>query len=85
MTPLKLALIFILIGLLPFVAVSLAIAIASLCGTELSAAGAQPCIILGRDISGVLYAMFMSGWLVLFTGGVAVWGLLGTGLWALLR
>jgi hypothetical protein len=58
-----------LIGLclLPFLPVFLATSVAALAGCELLEGGAQPCSVLGLDIGGVLYPLFLSGWFALFT------------------
>ena len=85
MTPLKLALISIAIGIFPFLVSLLAILIANICGCELNAARAEKCIVFGRDISGVLYVMFMFHWLTLFTGGIGFMGVIAAGIWALVK
>lgn len=58
-----------LIGLclLPFLPVLLATSAAGLFGCELHEGGARECTILGLDIGGVLYPLFMSGWFALLT------------------
>lgn len=78
-----------LIGLclLPFLPVFFATSLAGLLGCELHEGGARACSILGLDIGGVLYPLFMSGWFALFTLPVLalmllVWLLLeGGSLW----
>lgn len=58
-----------LIGLclLPFLPVLFATSAAGLLGCELHEGGARECSILGLDIGGLLYPLFMSGWFALFT------------------
>lgn len=58
-----------LIGLclLPFLPVLFATSVAGLLGCELHEGGARECSILGLDIGGALYPLFMSGWFALFT------------------
>ncbi len=58
-----------LIGLclLPFLPVLFATSLAGLLGCELHEGGARTCSILGLDIGGLLYPLFMSGWFALFT------------------
>lgn len=58
-----------LIGLclLPFLPVFLATSLAALLGCELHEGGARECSVLGLDIGGFLYPLFMSGWFALLT------------------
>lgn len=52
---------------LPVIPVVIAGAIASFFGAQLDEGNVHPCIVLGRDIGGILYAMGMMGWLGLVT------------------
>jgi hypothetical protein len=61
--------------LAPIFSVLLAGFIADLTGSTLNESGAHPFIILGFDIGGLLYSMFVFGWfamLTLPTGGLAL-------------
>lgn len=84
-SPGSLALISLAFGISPLLVASLAGFIASRIGGTLNAAGAENCIFMGRDIGSILYTMFMMHWLTIFTGGIAVFGLIGSGLWAIFR
>ena len=83
MTPGRLALLSVVVGVFPLAVAALGSLIAHLKGCRLSEAAAEPCYVLGIDISGLLYTMFMFAWLTMFTGGIAVIGLMVSGIWAL--
>ncbi|MBT9246111.1 hypothetical protein KM031_17665 (plasmid) [Gemmobacter fulvus] len=72
-----LLILMVVIGIAPLVSVALAGLIAESNGCALHEGFAQPCIVFGADIGGVLYTMAVMGWLMLislfFLGG----GLLG--------
>ncbi|MGD8782901.1 MAG: hypothetical protein PVG75_00610 [Thioalkalispiraceae bacterium] len=85
MTPLKLAILSIVIGIFPFCIMLLGIGWAKLMGCEVSAAGAKGCICCGRDVSKIVYSMFMFYWLTIITGGIAVFGVSGSVIWAFFR
>ncbi|MCL4067926.1 hypothetical protein M3484_15225 [Pseudomonas sp. GX19020] len=72
-----LLILMVVIGIAPLASVALAGLIADWNGCALHEGFAQPCILLGTDIGGVLYTMAVMGWLMLislfFLGG----GLLG--------
>ena len=51
----------------PILSAMTALAIARWCGSRLDESGAHPCIILGVDAGGLLYEMFVAGWLAMFT------------------
>ena len=52
---------------LPMVPVVVASVIASACGCKLDEGSAHTCIVLGKDIGGVLYSMGVMGWFSLLT------------------
>src|SRR5205823_8446528 len=57
----------VLFMLTPMLSVLIASAIASAAGAQLDEARPHPCVILGFDFGGVLYAMFVAGWFGRFT------------------
>jgi hypothetical protein len=52
---------------LPMVPVVVASVIASACGCKLDEGRAHTCIVLGKDIGGMLYNMEVMGWFCLLT------------------
>ena len=56
-----------LLGLLPLLTAMLAGAIANCAKCQLSEASVGPCVIAGKDVGKLLYAMFVSGWFSLIT------------------
>lgn len=84
-TPGKLALISVVIGPIPLLIALLGAGIAKMIGGTLDAAKVENCIVFGVDIGNVLYTMFMMHWLMIFTGGFAVLGLMASGIWALVN
>lgn len=85
MTPAKLAFLSVFIGSLPILVAVLASQVATWCGGDLSEASVAPCLVWGYDISKVLYTMFMCGWLGMFSVPLGGLGLMGSGIWALVR
>ena len=83
LTPGKLALISVVIGPIPLLIALLGAGIAKMIGGTLDASKVENCIVFGIDIGNVLYTMFMMHWLMIFTGGLAVLGLMASGIWAL--
>jgi|1_EtaG_2_1085319.scaffolds.fasta_scaffold00006_237 hypothetical protein len=69
------------IGVLPMLLNLSASAFASFKGVRLDAGEAETCIVLGRDISSLLYTLFMCYWLMFLTLPVMVGGLV----WAAIR
>jgi hypothetical protein len=62
--------IYLIIGLFtvaPILSVVIAASIAGACGCKLDEGDAHPCIVLGVDIGGVLYAMGLAVWLIPIT------------------
>lgn len=84
MTPFYLAVLSILIGPFPIFIALLATLIAKICGCTLNEGSAEKCIVLGVDISGFLYGMFMFAWLAMFTMGLMFIGLMTSAVWALM-
>ena len=78
MTPAQWVLTSLLLVAVPFGLSLLGMGIARLKGTRLDAGAADPCFVLGVDISGLLYNLFMCYWLVLFTAPIAM----GSLIWA---
>ncbi|MBC9209690.1 hypothetical protein IBL26_22825 [Roseomonas aerophila] len=67
----------VLIGIAPLASVALAGLIAELNGCGLHEGFAQPCIVAGVDIGGLLYTMAVMGWLMLVSLFFLAGGLLG--------
>ena len=84
-TPIGLAVISILFGVAPFLLTVLAVVLARLLSGSVNASGANNCHLLGFNLNTFVHSLFMSYWCVLFTGGIAIFGLIGSGIWALLR
>ena len=85
MTPGSLAVLSIIVGVFPLLVSMAAGGIAQIKGCRLDEGRAEPCYLCGRDISGLLYAMFMCAWLAMFTLGLMIIGLSTAGVWALLN
>lgn len=83
MKPADLAYLSLLFGIAPFVLAIFGSVLARITGGTVNAAGAENCKAFGMDLNHLVYALFMSYWLVFFTGGIAVLGLIGSGLWAI--
>jgi hypothetical protein len=78
-------LLILLVGVSPFISVSIAAAIADAHGCRLDEAAAYPCLIGGRDWGDLLCAMNLMGWAGLITIPGAIWLLLVWGLVVLVR
>jgi hypothetical protein len=85
MTPGSFALLSLGIGFLPLVVSALGAGLAKILGGRIDASGAQGCFFLGFDLNNLVYALFMSYWAVFLSGGLAMFGLIGSGIWAALR
>jgi len=85
MTPGKLALLSLAIGVLPIATTMLGVGLARISGGQVNAGGVSGCVLFGRDFNSLVYTLFMSHWLVIFTGGFAVFGLMWAGVWALIQ
>lgn len=81
-TPGILATVSIAIGVFPFVVGMLASMIAQRLDCQLSSAGVSECKLWGRDIGPLLYSMFMFTWMTIFTMGFAIFGVIGSIIWA---
>ncbi|RDU96837.1 hypothetical protein [Trinickia dinghuensis] len=69
----------VLIGISPFISVSIAGAIADGRSCGLDEGSIHPCMFLGHDVGNLLYTMFVMGWAGLVTiptalGLLGVWG-----------
>jgi hypothetical protein len=82
MTPTRLAVISIVVGLSPLLIALLGSVTASLLGCEQKGGGISQCYFCGKDIGGILYGMMMMHWLLIITGGIAVFGVTASLLWA---
>ncbi|WP_341503448.1 hypothetical protein [Gallaecimonas sp. GXIMD4217] len=85
MTPAKLAIWSVVIGCFPLFLSLLGVLLAKLLKCNVSAAGADKCLVLGYDVGNLLYTLMMMHWLFLITGGITVLGLVGAGIWTLVR
>ena len=85
MTPLRLALLSIAVGVFPLLVMLLASFIANACGCTLNEAGAGKCVVFGKDVGGVLSVMFMFGWLGMITAPAGIIGVLSSAIWAVTK
>jgi len=85
MTPARLALYSLAIGPAPLLFPLLAKIICKLSGGTVDASQVQGCILLGLNLNNFVYTLFMSYMLAMFTIGIAFLGLMGSGVWALVR
>lgn len=69
----------VIIGIAPLASVVLAGLIAQWGGCALHEGFAQPCMVFGADIGGLLYTMAVMGWLMLISLFFLAGGLLGLG------
>lgn len=83
-SPDSLALVCIVLGPSPLLLTFISLLVTSLIGGRVSASGASNCRVMGLDLGPVLHSLFMAYWLALFTSGLAVLGLAGSAIWALL-
>ncbi len=84
-SPGQLATYSLIIGSLPFVPPFIAGIIAWLLGGNIGARGRSTCLLWGVNIGPLLENLFMFYILFYVTGGLAVFGLLASGIWALVR
>lgn len=82
MTPVRLAVISIVLGLLPLAIAFIGAMLAEILGGTQKGGGVSQCYLFGKDISGILYGMMTMHWLVIFTGGIAVFGVIASVIWA---
>ena len=85
LSPGSLALYSIVIGVAPLLLSLLSSTIARAIGGTVNASQARDCVFLGLDLDGLLYTLFMSYMLIYLTGGLAVLGLLVSGVWVMVR
>lgn len=85
MTPGSLALLSLFVGVLPFIVAIMGAGLAKILGGHVDASGARDCFLFGFDLNNLVYGLFMSYWGVFLTGGLAMFGLMGSGIWAVLR
>lgn len=85
LTPGRLALASATFGVAPLVVAALGSAAAYILGGTVDARGARDCHLCGIDFGPVVYSLFMSYWLTFLTGGLALLGLMVSGVWALAR
>jgi hypothetical protein len=75
------AIITTVLGWAPLASVALAAAIGLLAGCRGGQGAAQPCLVAGIDIGDGLYAMGVTGWLMLATAPIAF---VAIGLWVII-
>lgn len=83
-TPVKLALLSVFIGLIPLLVSGFASMVAALLGGSISNQGARNCSLLGMDIGPPLYFLYKAYWFVFLTAGLGFVGLLVSAIWALM-
>jgi len=83
--PGNLALFSLLFGPAPLLISAFASVVARLIGGTVDASQARHCIVLGVDLGGIIYTLFMAYMLVYVTAGLALPGLLASGIWALVK
>ena len=84
MTPGLLALLSLLIGVLPLMLAFLGAGLAKISGGHVDASGVRDCFLFGFDLNNLVYTLFMCHWAVIFTGGLAIFGLMASAIWAFL-
>ena len=67
----------VVIGLIPIFSVLAATLIAGIAGCDLNEGSINTCMVLGADIGGTLYTMFVMGWLGLISLPLAAFAVLG--------
>jgi hypothetical protein len=85
MNPGRLALYSLIIGPAPLLLPLSAKIICKLTGGTIDASQVQGCTFSGLNFNGLVHSLFVSYFLVFLTGGLAVFGLLGSGVWALVK
>lgn len=85
LTPGTLALFSIVLGPAPLLITALASGMANILGCSVDASGARNCVFSGLDLGPLLHSLFMTYWLVFLTAGLAFFGLMGSGIWALVK
>ncbi|MBP7547295.1 MAG: carboxypeptidase regulatory-like domain-containing protein [Corallincola sp.] len=82
MTPTYLAIISVIVGISPLLIALLGSQLADLLDCEHEGGTVRRCYFCGRDVSSILYGMMMMHWLMLFTPGIAMYGIIASLLWA---
>lgn len=83
LTPALLALYSLLLGLFPLLLSLLGLLLAKMVGGVVDASGTRDCKFKGVELGGLIYSLFMSYFLFFITGGLAFFGLIISGVWAL--
>ena len=81
--PIKFLIGFLVFGLLPMICVAISSSIATLGGCTLHEGYTNPCVFLGIDFGGLLYAFFVSGWFGLVTIPIGLFGVLFSLVWVI--
>lgn len=76
LSPGRLALYSVIIGVSPLILSISGTLLAKLSGGTVDASGSHNCIVRGVDLGGLVYTLFLSYWLMLFTGGLMILGLI---------
>lgn len=84
-TPGWLALLSVGVGVFPIGLSAFAVVAARAMGGSVDASGPGNCIFLGRNFGSLIYTLFMAYTMTFFTAGLAVLGLIGSGVWAVVR
>jgi len=82
MTPGILAILSIIIGIFPLLVAMLASGVAKLYGCQLNEGGISDCARLSKRAPKVLYSMFVFARMTMFTGGLGVFGVISSIIWA---
>ena len=81
MSPFLLLLISIALVVIPALALGVSLVLSKMLDCEVSEAGTSGCYLLGVDIGDFLYALSMSGWLIVMTAPVAGLGIVVSFIW----
>lgn len=85
MSPGRLAFYSVIIAPAPLLLPMSAKIICKLTGGTVDASQVQGCYFLGLNLNNIVHMLFMSYMLTLLTGGLAVFGLIGSGVWTLVK
>lgn|SRR5690554_1068509 len=85
LTPGRLALLSLFVGVFPLLLAFIGTGIAKISGGHVDASGVKDCFLFGLNLNNLVYTLFMFHWAVIFTGGLAALGLMASGIWALIR
>ena len=81
LTPKGLAVISVIVGPIPLLLSLFGMLIMKVLGGHADGNGVHVKPVLGIDLSGFLSALFLMHWLTIFTGGLAMLGLMASGVW----